>query len=201
MSKLKNILDNENILEQIRKLFFPTIKEGILTGYNMYAEKIEIAKIPYTLNYAHSDLTKRHRHYKESSDLLEKEGFVESLLTIKYRLIDRYATYITIPRWGKKKMRYFLIDGTEIDFEKAKSLEVMLVGEGKEYDLYLQVKDESELQELTKIFKLYTNKYQLNYLGRVKYDKNKKPLKNTSAIYNAWEFPYLQLMLKRSQET
>ncbi len=200
MNELDGILEKEDNLKQIRKLFFPIMDEDIITGYNLYTQKVEFPKINFFLSYLHSDLTNRHKHFKELTKLLEKEGFLKPILIINDALVnlnlsvERYATYVTIPHWkDPKKTRYFTFNGKELGYKEAKKLNIELIGENKQYDMHIKIENDEQFRELVNIFKKHVSKYQLDYYGRIKVDQFDDPIENKNAIYNSWEIPLITI--------
>ncbi len=194
---LEEIIQNEALLGEIRKIFFPLIKNGIITGYNIYASYYFSQEFPYVLHYLHSDLTKRHKHYKELTVILEAEGLLTKITRITDRLmntselIDRVADYSTRPGWkDPMQIRYFTFNGIEVSKRAAKRIGEV-IAEGKQYDLIIKASNEDEVKELKKIFKKRAAKYKIDKFGRIVMDAVQEPVQNKNTIYNAWEIPLL----------
>ena len=69
---------DEAVLGKYRTLLFPILAEGMITGYNVYRNRIK-TDAPYLVNYLHSDLgTDEHGrmqpHFKELCDCLSSVG-------------------------------------------------------------------------------------------------------------------------------
>ena len=195
--ELSDIIKNESLLSSIRNIFFPLIKNKIITGYNVYPSYPITGGFPYFIHYLHSDLTGRHKHYRELADILEERGFLKKAIRINDKLIDthevidRQADYIAMASWkNPQKMRYFTPDCREITKKEAKKRREV-IGEGEQYDLIIAVNNDNELKDLRRIFKKNASKFIIDRFGRVVEDKNQEPRKNKNPVYNAWEVPLL----------
>ena len=194
----QRIEENESNIIQIRSIFFPLIRDGIITGYNIYDKVPTYSPGKLFLNYLHSDLSPSHQHFQELTKILEQEGLTSNILNIGHELVDsseikeRHAIYLTKPEWeDAPKMRYFLFDGTEVSQKEAEELGVDLVGEVLQYDMLLKVKNETELRRITDLFKKYVASYRIDDFGRKIKDKDGVPTENTAAIHKSWDIPLL----------
>ncbi len=192
------IEENEAAIVQVRHLFFPLIRDGIITGYNIYDKLPGYSPNKLFLNYLHSDLSPSHQHFQELTKILEQEGLTSNILNIGHELVDsseikeRHATYITKPEWeDAPKMRYFLFDGAEVSQKEAEELGVDLVGEVLQYNMLLKIKNETELRRIIDLFKKHVASFIINDFGRKIKNKDGVPVENTAAIYKSWDIPLL----------
>jgi len=194
----KIIKENEKFNKRIRGTFFPLITEGMITGYNIYENLFDYTGANIFLNYLHSDLNSNDKHYKEITNILEKEGLTNNILNISHELVDskeikeRNAIYLTRPEWeDSPRMRYFLFDGTEISIKQAEELGIDVIGEVMQYDMVLKLKNETELRRITNLLKKYVAKFKIDEFGRKIKDANGNPSINNNAISNAWDIPLI----------
>lgn len=189
----------EEELKRIRNRYFPLIKQGLITGYNLYSNQHHISEDELSINYLHSNLRPTDAHFIELCNKLKNEGgiILEERMHVNNKLVNRaeksnrYATYVNKPEWeDHSNMRYFDFNGNEIPPDKAKDLERVLIGESIQYDLLLCVKNEEELRKLINLLKKYTSKFRLDKKGRIVI-KNGIFVPNEESISGAWEIPFV----------
>lgn len=189
---------NEEGLHRIRTVYFPLIRGGVITGYNIYP-KPSLTDEGLCLHYLHSDLKPKDRHLRELIDKLKMKGGVdlEERITVNDQLFDRTeiiernADYRTRPSWKDPvKMRYFSFEGRELSAREIKLNRRGVIGESVQYDLLIRVRDISELRKLVDLFKKYTSKDKLDRKGsKIKYEGRR--VKNPDAILESWSIPLL----------
>jgi hypothetical protein len=193
------IRENEPDLVRIRDFYFPMIKDGVITGYNLYSKNFDYSEAHYFLNYLHSGLKPGNRHLEELVAKLKEELNLDlkAKTTIKDRIIGRSrflsrdSTYALEPDWeNPSNMRFFTYEGKEITLEEAKVLGGPLIGESLQYDLLIKISDVRELRSLLNLFKLYTSKIKLDERGNKILD-NGVEVQNNEAITDAWAVPLI----------
>lgn len=200
----------ENDLKRIRENYFPLINQEIITGYNLYPtdNMFNYSQGEIFLNYLHSDLRPRDKHYQELCKRLKEEDFsLEDRILINDELVDREtligrnADYLTRPGWSNPpNIRYFDTEGNEISAEKAKkSKRRMIIGESFQYDMLIRVKDEPELRKAIDLFKKYASQYKLNKRGEI-IQMDGEDVENEDQIYRSWEIPLLLCTTKNDRK-
>ncbi len=193
----------ESELRCVRKAFYRGIAENVYTGYNVYSNPYDIK--PFFLDYFHSDLTPRHRHFKELKKVLIKEGFLDPIPIIQargiYKHMERAATYLTLPLWRRskrgKRFRFFTIDGKEISPIEARKSDLEVIGEAMEYNMLLSAKNEDDLNELLNLFKIVCSKFKLDRYGTyLKERRSNNAVENRKAIYGSDDVPLITTRTK-----
>ncbi len=191
-SSFKHTLkSNEAELKRIRRIYFHFIKEGLITGYNLYEKESQPPNTGNVLSYLHADLKPTDKHFQELSAVIKNEfptGYkilTQNRIVDKSDIVERNADYLTTQSWtDPQNMRYFALDGEELTRDEAKKLEIV-VRESFQYDLLINVQEENDLRRLVNTFKKYTSRFSLDQRGL------RKKLENKYAVVNAWDIPML----------
>ncbi len=188
-------LFDEKILEKYRKILFPEIKGGIITGYNVYYDK-PVRTYQFLINYLHSDLGfdekgKPHKHREELLKKLSKVGKLNFRKSLVNSIIDRIAIY-KIGDWEEnpENLRFFDSEGNLILYKDMNKYEGVLIAEGKQYNLGVELDNLEALNLILNLLNKYTYACKLTSKGKL---ENKK---NQHAIYGAWEIPLIVVGLE-----
>ncbi|MBI4453094.1 hypothetical protein HY636_00455 [Candidatus Woesearchaeota archaeon] len=186
-------LDNkfdENILQKYRILLFPQIAIGAITGYNVYADRVT-SNSPIIVNYLHSNLGLNddgtpHRHRKELMERLSELAQLKVQERVVNSVVDRVAVY-KIGDWKENPLGlvFYDIKGNAIAIEDLEDYEDILIAEGKQFDLRLEIEDSNLLKKVLALFNKYTYAHKVNSFGLV------KEITNPDAIFDAWEIPLI----------
>lgn len=193
----KELALTEAELKVVRKEFYRGIAEDIYTGYNVYNKPYTLGQ--FSLEYFHSDLTPRHKHFRELKRILINQGFLQPATTIEarklYGFLDRKAVYLTLQRWRKAKrgrrFSFFTVDGEEISYKEAQKMDVRLISEAREYNLVLTAKKEDELKDLLDLFKNSCFRFKIDGYGSICRDEKDKEIENKKAIYGSDDIPLI----------
>lgn len=182
---------DEKTKQYYRRVLFPIIGNNVITGYNLYHDRHK-SNAGYAVTYFHSDLgTTRSRHLTELSDRLKESCNPKIVEKITNSVVTRMAAY-KIGDWEENPegLRFFDRGGNEIQIDELESYEGIMVAEGIQFELNLEVYNRNELRDLLRVLKRAVNFYELDYYGRMKEYEN-RPKINPEAVHNAWEIPLI----------
>ena len=189
---------NEGILEKYRRILFPEIGNGIISGYNVYLDR-PTRTMNFLVEYLHSELSKdehgeTHVHRIELYKRLDDLGNPNISEIPVRRIVDRMAIYRQ-QTWGSDPdgSRYFDKTGNSIPVESLLFLppnSIILV-EGKQYQLSIEIDEIQALNELLDAFNQYANFFTLDVSGL------STGQENPNAIHSAWEVPLVIVSASR----
>lgn len=183
---------DQKVLEHFGKLLFPTIAQGIINGYNVYKNSRK-TDAPYVINYLHSDLGvdargRQHPHREELMDKLRQFGPAQITEKIVDRIVQRMATYKR-GDWEDDPpgVRYFTLDRQELMKENLANFAGLVIVEGMQYDLGVELRTAQEVSRVIDVFNKYT------YARKIKRDGTVSSKQNPHAIINAWIVPLITI--------
>ncbi len=181
-------------MRKYRKLLFPIISKGIITGYNIYNERPK-KTTPFLVNYLHSDLDfekgKPKAHLEELLEVLSKFGPVYSRNNLVNSVVDRIAIY-KIGDWEEnpKGLRFYDKDGKRLSRKNLKTYRGLVVAEGKQCDLGIEIISRKDLNKVLGLFHKYTFAHKIDKKGRPIKEQDQICF-NPHAIIGAWEIPLI----------
>ncbi len=182
---------NEEILKKYRRLLFPVIGRGVITGYNVYVDRL-VSSAPYVVNYLHADLGfdengVPHRHREELVDILSRFTQLKVREKIVSSVTDRVAVY-KIGEWEEnpEDLKFYDPSGNYIPLGDLPDYEGILIAEGKQFDLGIEIENQRDLQYLLNLLNKYVYAIKVNQDGKVQFGTP-----NPNAVYGAWEIPLL----------
>lgn len=185
------------VLQKYRELLFPALGLGILTGYNIYKDKIE-GKSLFVVSYLHSDLSvsksgKVHPHLEELIDKLSKFGPPKIIENISSSITDRIVVYMQ-GDWEEnpKNLTFYTLQGEKINPEILKDYKGVLIAEWKQYDLSLEIENEKDLAHLLDLYNEYLYAYHIDRKGKMHFNAP-----NPHAIRGSWEIPLIIVSAKQ----
>jgi len=191
-------------LEKSRQLFFPIIAERIITGYNVYRHKSE-TNAPFIVNYLHSDLSfdetgKPLPHLEELTDKLSKFGPAQIIEKITNSIVDCVAVY-KVGDWEENPTGLIFYDqfGIVLNAENLKKHRGLVVVEGKQYDLGIELFHQREVDEVLHLLRRYVFMYEINDNGNIR-NFHGKPVINIDAISGSWDIPLVTLSSKENHK-
>ena len=185
---------NEVIMNQYRSMLFPFISNNIISGYNLYKKRFKQNR-SYKITYFHSDMKNiRDKHIKELLSRLKENYDYKINETIKNSIITRIAVY-KIGDWEEnpKNIRFFNSNGDELSIKDLDRYNDIIIAEGKQYEMNLEVNNKKDLRNLIKILSEGVNFYILNKNGKIVLSDEGLPKINTNAVYGSWEVPLLTI--------
>src|SRR3989344_7995483 len=168
---------DESARQYYRNLLFPIIREGIITGYNLYRERFTTDS-PFTVTYFHSDLKiPSSRHLRELTDKLKDECDQRITERITDSVIARIAAY-KVGEWeaNPRNIKFFDVDGNEIPLKDIDYHEGIIIAEGRQYELNLRVENKKELRRLLKVMNRTVNFYEIDKYGKIRKSRGKPRL-------------------------
>ena len=183
-------------LKVFRRILFPLIADGVITGYNHYPQTYQ-RKSPYLVNYLHANLGKYPdgRDEEHKAELLHKMGsfgLTDIIESTKEGLVERVTLYRLKPDWIKNNLKLYDGNGKQLSLEEALIHRGLVIGEAKQLDWFINLEKKSDLKALLEIFKRFANKYRLDKTGDIlKIGENK--LSNPEAVKDSWEVPIVLL--------
>ena len=154
------------------------------------------------MDYLHSDLGmdekgKPQRHKKELADKLSKIGKVDIQENFINMVTDRVSIYrVDIWKENPEGLKFFDVERNLIACEELEQFRGLLIAEGKQYQLRIEIDDFKLLNSVLNFFNKYSYNYKVNSKGQL------SNIKNPDAIYNAWDIPLIiissEVTLKRS---
>ncbi len=180
---------NQKTLRQFRKLLYPAIAQGIITGYNVYNEPKDPSDT--AIHYLHSDLGidengKMDRHL-ESLIYTINNNFPNTLTTnIASAITDRIAIY----QWGDWKenpltTRLYDAHGNRLRDKDADDYEGVIIIEGRQYDLSMTPENWRQRTEIIRILLRYTQLKTLTSRCLL------TPIENPRALIGSWAIPLI----------
>lgn len=185
---------NKQILRKYRKILFPIIAKEIITGYNVYTNRSP-SKSKYMINYLHSDLgfenARPQMHLSELIDRLNKFGPPNITNEIVNSVVDRIAMY-KIGDWEDNPagLKFYDKDGKRLSKDLLKNYRGLIVAEGKQYDLGIEICSRQDLNKVLNLFNKYTFVHKINRNGQL-INKDGQICFNKNAIHGAWEIPLI----------
>ncbi len=191
-------------LEKSRRLFFPIIAEGIVTGYNVYRHRPE-TNAPFIVNYLHSDLSfdktgKPLPHLEELTDKLSKFGPAQIIEKITNSIVDRIAVY-KVGDWEENPagLTFYDQNGKVLSAEDLKKHRGLIVVEGKQYDLGIELSHQTDVDKVLRLLRESVFRYEIDDDGNVK-NLNDKPVINRNAISGSWDIPLITLSSRENSK-
>lgn len=182
---------DKTVLKRFRELYFPAIKQGLTTGYNVYAEPL-VVSAPLCVSYLHSDLGflpdgRPHPHRQELYDKLVKFGPASISERTLDTVIERIALY-ELGDWDDNPagLTFYDEDGTELSLDKLQNHRGKVIVEGKQYNLSVAVASEQDMMRVLDILEKFT------YLTKTVNGRVIKQL-NENAITDAWVIPLIMV--------
>ncbi|MEK6936701.1 MAG: hypothetical protein AABW58_01370 [Nanoarchaeota archaeon] len=198
MNKRSNFSRRE--LKRFRRIFFPLIANGTISGYNHYP-KVHKRKARFLVNYLHANLGRKpdgrdEDHKAELTDKIKISGLAHLVRRVHKDVIERIAMYRLKTDWLNEDLRLYDEHGNPLNHQDALLYGGVIIGEGKQYDLAIEVANGRDLKELLNLFGKITNKYKIDNSGNLIEIEGKK-LENQEAISDAWEVPIILVSTKR----
>lgn len=154
----------------------------------MYKNRFS-SKSPYVVTYFHSGLNKYSRHFVELVDKLKDQCDPNVDEKLSNLVISRVAAYKS-GDWRSNPTNLTLFDtyGNRLDSDMLDRYEGIIIAEGLQFELNLEVENQKELKQLLRLLKLVVNSYNLDKYGRIRKDGN-VPQVNPISIHDAWDIP------------
>jgi len=182
----------KDVLKEFRKLLFPIIVSGKITGYNVYHNRKK-SEYPFQVNYLHSDLGllangKQHPHREELLDKLKDISSICITEKITDSIIDRIATY-KIGDWKENPqgLIFYTDEGRIIDGQELDEYGGIIIAEGKQYDLSLDIEDKQTVWKVLEVLNKYTYRCKVDDSGQVTNELN------PNRIFGAWDIPLITI--------
>ncbi len=194
---------NPKTLQQFRKLLYPAIAQGIITGYNVYNE----SKDPNdtALHYLHSNLGisengKSDKHLETLVHTLHNNFPTMKTVDVINSITTRYAVY-KHGNWFDDPNSIKLYDTLGNQLTKTDILihEGIVIVEGYQFDLQIKPTTKKQRRDLMRLLYKYTHLNKWNREHKVSHQDN------PHSIIDSWEIPLIVCLedaglMKETQE-